>query len=297
MANHKIVWVRCYGLPLPLWNEDCFAKVLGEMASLVSVGTSTLLWENLEYVRLQVRLKNRSNVRLAKRLRINDQLWNVLIEEEPPACYEGRHTESRYGPDSTDSMSSSETYVEEMVSSPKSCEEEVRSVFREDLRSKGEEEGGKVVEGGEQNAHKTNFFFKVSSSKSNTNQRKVCTPYTNEESIGQEACQGVDLDVNPDQGRTLLCNNYFAHAELAKVVVGIESNNSQCEAVHILDQERNVEAHCHVDRIPRVTQSGKTDLGLGTSPEFPRCENVYGNTNLGSLRGGKQVSVRRIELL
>jgi len=141
------------------------------------------------------------------------------------------------------------------------------------------------------------FFFKVSSSKSNTNQRKVCTPYTNEESIGQEACQGVDLDVNPDQGRTLLCNNYFAHAELAKVVVGIESNNSQCEAVHILDQERNVEAHCHVDRIPRVTQSGKTDLGLGTSPEFPRCENVYGNTNLGSLRGGKQVSVRRIELL
>ena len=47
MADHKVAWVRCYGLLLPLWNEDCFAKVLGEMASLVSIDTSTLLWENL----------------------------------------------------------------------------------------------------------------------------------------------------------------------------------------------------------------------------------------------------------
>jgi len=101
-------------------------------------------------------------------------------------------------------VSSSGTFVEETVFSSKSCEEEVRSVFREELRSKGEEEGGKVEEGGEQGAHKTNLSLKVSGDKGNSNQRIGCTSCTKEERIGQEACQGVDLDVNPNQGRTPL---------------------------------------------------------------------------------------------
>jgi len=28
VAGHKIVWVRCYGLLLSLWNKDCFSKVV-----------------------------------------------------------------------------------------------------------------------------------------------------------------------------------------------------------------------------------------------------------------------------
>ena len=49
VAGHKILWIRCYGLPFSLWNEDCFSKVVGEIATLVSIDKSTLLWENLEY--------------------------------------------------------------------------------------------------------------------------------------------------------------------------------------------------------------------------------------------------------
>jgi len=55
-AGHKIVWVRCYGIPLTLWNKHCFSKVVGEVASLVKIDESTRLWENLKYARLQVRL-------------------------------------------------------------------------------------------------------------------------------------------------------------------------------------------------------------------------------------------------
>jgi len=32
VAGHKMVWVRYYGLPFSLWNEDCFAKVVGEIS-------------------------------------------------------------------------------------------------------------------------------------------------------------------------------------------------------------------------------------------------------------------------
>ena len=37
VAGHKIVWVRCYGLLLSLWNKDCFSKVVGEVTTLVSI--------------------------------------------------------------------------------------------------------------------------------------------------------------------------------------------------------------------------------------------------------------------
>jgi len=52
VVSHKIVWVRCYGLPIPFWNKDCFAKVVGEVATLVSIDKFTLMWENLESARL-----------------------------------------------------------------------------------------------------------------------------------------------------------------------------------------------------------------------------------------------------
>jgi len=82
VAGHKFVWVRCCGIPIILWSKDCFSKVVGEKASLVSIDNSTLLWENLEYARLQVRVQKNHNVRLAKGMRINGQVYSILIEEE-----------------------------------------------------------------------------------------------------------------------------------------------------------------------------------------------------------------------
>jgi len=66
IAGHKIVWVRCYGLLITFWNKDYFSKVVGEVAKLVAIDKSTLLWENLEYARLQVHLLKNCNARLAK---------------------------------------------------------------------------------------------------------------------------------------------------------------------------------------------------------------------------------------
>ena len=30
VASHKVVWVKCYGLPISLWNEECFRRVIEE---------------------------------------------------------------------------------------------------------------------------------------------------------------------------------------------------------------------------------------------------------------------------
>jgi len=261
------------------------------MATLVSIDTSTLLWENLEYARLQVRVKNQSYIRLEKKLWINEQIWNILIEEEPPACHEGRHTQSWYG-DSSDSVSSSKTFIEETIFSSKSCEEEARSGSKEELRSEGEEDGGKAVEEGEEGAHKTNLFFKIIADKDSPDQSIDCISCMKEDRIGQVACRGADLDVNPDQGRSPICNSYSTHAELAKVVVELESFNSQGTPALYVGQGRKVEAQCLVAHIPCETQIGKKDVGLCTLQEAPRSENANENIKSMSCRGGKQEEKR-----
>ena len=145
VAGHKIVWVRCYGIPISLWNKDCFSKVVGEMASLVSIDKSTLLWENLEYARLQVRLLKNHNARLAKSMWINDHFFSILVEEEIPCENRGPCKCSYECFASFDSISSSETYVEETACSINSCEEEVGRRDREVRWSKEEVNGGEVM--------------------------------------------------------------------------------------------------------------------------------------------------------
>jgi len=104
VADHRNVWVRCYGLPISLWNKDCFEKVVGEEASLVSIDVATLTWENLEFARLQVRTFQNRNFRWMKNMRINDLTYNTVMEEESPSVYGGTCKCNLF--DSSDSVSS-----------------------------------------------------------------------------------------------------------------------------------------------------------------------------------------------
>jgi len=89
VASHKLVWVRCYGLPLSLWNKECLSKVIGEVASLVGIDEATTKWENLEYARIQVRALKSCKAEMSKAFRINGQVYNICLVEEDPR-QEGR---------------------------------------------------------------------------------------------------------------------------------------------------------------------------------------------------------------
>ena len=142
--NHKIVWVRCYGLPLSYWNRECFEKVLGVMAtsaSLVSIDKDTLSWEVLEYARLQVRILNLDSSKMAKCVWINNHCCSILMEEENMVHYSDSCKAHVFLDESSDSVSSSETYVEETELSVENGEEEVRcwGERRVDQQAKSEE--------------------------------------------------------------------------------------------------------------------------------------------------------------
>jgi len=141
VADRKVVWVKCYGLPLTFWNKDCFSKVVGEVATLVAVHDSTTMWENLEYARLQVRLLKNRNANMAKSMNINDQVLSIYIEEEHPTGLGGQCMCIRNLYDSSDSVSSSETYVEE-TALRRCSDEEVAMCGGEDRRIEEEMEEG-----------------------------------------------------------------------------------------------------------------------------------------------------------
>lgn len=179
VASHKAVWVRCYGLPISLWNEDCFARVVGEVTTLISIDKAALLWENLEFAQLQVKLEINCYVMVAKKMRINDHTLSISVEEELPFFTAGQCKGYHHNYDSSDNISSSETFVEESILSMKSDEEECNRRAGVELQSKGKEvRDGELEEG---QAHKSKVLFEESSSRSRACQRKGVKPITYEE--------------------------------------------------------------------------------------------------------------------
>jgi len=63
--------------------------VVGEVASLVSIDEATTMWGNVEYARLQVRLLKNCNAKMAKSIRLNDQVLSIYIKEEEPIKFGG----------------------------------------------------------------------------------------------------------------------------------------------------------------------------------------------------------------
>lgn len=93
--------------------------MLEEIATLIDVDNATLMWENLEFARLKVRLQNDRFIKVGRRMRINDQTLSVSLEEESPGAIAGYCKGTHCYHDSLDSISSTDTYVEESAFSVK----------------------------------------------------------------------------------------------------------------------------------------------------------------------------------
>jgi len=96
--------------------------VVGEVASLVKIDESTRLWENLEFARLQVRLRKACKVDMVKEFRINGQVCNIVITEEISSKERGECSCHNDHYASSDSISTSDTVVEETYHSGRSSD-------------------------------------------------------------------------------------------------------------------------------------------------------------------------------
>lgn len=226
-TNHRVVWVRCFGLPISLWNRDCFAKLLGEEARLIDIDNATLLWDNLEYARMKVRIKKDWFVKTTKIMRINNQSFSIALVEEEPAAQAGLCKGYHRLYTDSDSISSVETYVEESAFSVKSDEEEQSVKVGEDSRAKGKEVGEGREEG--EAVQKSKVSLVENSSSSRACQGKSGKTFTKEEIQIQMAFTEPTFVVDSVEACVSPLLKPCAHAELAKLVVDIERGVSHNE--------------------------------------------------------------------
>ena len=229
-SNHRVVWVRCYGVPLSYWSRDCFEKVLGVMATsavLVSIDKNTLSWEVVEYARLQVRILNLDSTKMARSVWINNICYSVLMEEENQVQYSDGCKVHGALDESSDSVSSSETYVEETELSVKNGEEVDRCWGGGKCRSKEEERGGEVRGEDEQYIQKSKVLYMGSPSKRVESQGKGDKGITFEGRRQQYGHEGTDFTLISDQICGAAHSSWPTHHEVAKMVVEVECKINQ----------------------------------------------------------------------
>ena len=72
VAVDKLVWVRCRGLPLKLWNFDCFKHIAALLGTLVEIDEATLALEELEYARFKMRVPVGCEAKITSYMKINE---------------------------------------------------------------------------------------------------------------------------------------------------------------------------------------------------------------------------------
>ena len=82
VAVDKLVWVRCRGLPLKLWNTDCFKHIAVLLGTLIEVDEATMALEELEYARFKIRVSVGCEAKITSYMKINEVLYQVSVEEE-----------------------------------------------------------------------------------------------------------------------------------------------------------------------------------------------------------------------
>ena len=82
VAVDKLVWVRCRGLPLKLWNYDCFKHITALLGTLVEIDEATLALEEMEYARFIIRVSVGCEAKITSYMKINEVLYQVSVVEE-----------------------------------------------------------------------------------------------------------------------------------------------------------------------------------------------------------------------
>ncbi|XP_057415291.1 uncharacterized protein LOC130710149 [Lotus japonicus] len=79
---NRVVWVRCTGLPLNMWNPECLGSVVLPVGDIVKVDEGTSSFSVLEFARVQVRTTSLESVSFARKIMINGTPYTIRIIEE-----------------------------------------------------------------------------------------------------------------------------------------------------------------------------------------------------------------------
>ncbi|XP_057452544.1 uncharacterized protein LOC130744369 [Lotus japonicus] len=82
VADHRLAWVRCSGLPINMWTRDCLAHLVTPVGKLVAMDEAITSLTKLEYARVQVQTSCLEMVANFRKINVNGMVYTVRIIEE-----------------------------------------------------------------------------------------------------------------------------------------------------------------------------------------------------------------------
>ena len=81
-VGNRLTWVRCTGVPLDVWGEECFAAIAGQFGTLVKLDPLTMDMVNLSYAKMLAKLSSPLHVTFSENIKINGTAHLVRVVEE-----------------------------------------------------------------------------------------------------------------------------------------------------------------------------------------------------------------------
>lgn len=80
--SSRVIWVRCYGVPLSVWSRETFEEIGRKMGKVIAVTKETEEKEMLEFGRLQLQVENFLEINTVIYLRSFGYLYPISVREE-----------------------------------------------------------------------------------------------------------------------------------------------------------------------------------------------------------------------
>lgn len=80
--NERVVWLRCFGVPVHAWNDNFFSYLVSGIGSFVCVDDITARKECLDVARILVKTKVHDLVSRIVKVEINGDIFSIKMTEE-----------------------------------------------------------------------------------------------------------------------------------------------------------------------------------------------------------------------
>lgn len=80
--NERVVWLRCHGVPIHVWNEDFFAALARKFGDFLGTDEPTSKKDSMDVARIKIRTRVYDVFNMVVVVNINGSLYNIKMVEE-----------------------------------------------------------------------------------------------------------------------------------------------------------------------------------------------------------------------
>lgn len=81
-SDYRVTWVRCTGLPVHMWNDECFKEAVKPVGDFIYTDSRTSGFSNLEFARILVRTNAPYRISHYRRVNVCGVVYNFRLMED-----------------------------------------------------------------------------------------------------------------------------------------------------------------------------------------------------------------------